>query len=58
MKANMTSLFDQFCDMVERGRNAGNAPAFCAAYLINREKITRQQAVSKVMEQVRIFYFF
>ncbi|KAK6015707.1 hypothetical protein OSTOST_18841, partial [Ostertagia ostertagi] len=46
----MTVLFDQFCDLVERGRKAGKsvlvcsakgrnrAPAFCAAYLISKEE--------------------
>lgn len=80
----MTVLFDQFCDLVERGRKAGKsvlvcsakgrnrwacpsvaavlqprggprvfrAPAFCAAYLISKERMTRQQAVAKVIEQV------
>ncbi|VDO72137.1 unnamed protein product [Heligmosomoides polygyrus] len=63
-KINMTVLFDQFCDLVERGRKAGKsvlvcsakgrnrAPAFCAAYLISKERMTRQQAVAKVIEQM------
>ncbi|EYC41248.1 hypothetical protein Y032_0576g221 [Ancylostoma ceylanicum] len=63
-KVNMTVLFDQFCDLVERGRKAGKsvlvcsakgrnrAPAFCAAYLISKEKMSRQQAVAKVLEQM------
>ncbi|XGW08785.1 hypothetical protein V3C99_011251 [Haemonchus contortus] len=63
-KINMTVLFDQFCDLVERGRKAGKsvlvcsakgrnrAPAFCAAYLISKERMTRQQAVAKVLEQM------
>uniref|UniRef100_A0A0N4X881 protein-tyrosine-phosphatase n=1 Tax=Haemonchus placei TaxID=6290 RepID=A0A0N4X881_HAEPC len=67
-KINMTVLFDQFCDLVERGRKAGKsvlvcsakgrnrAPAFCAAYLISKERMTRQQAVAKVLEQVKITF--
>ncbi|KIH66421.1 hypothetical protein ANCDUO_03255 [Ancylostoma duodenale] len=63
-KVNMTVLFDQFCDLVERGRKAGKsvlvcsakgrnrAPAFCAAYLISKERMSRQQAVAKVLEQM------
>ncbi|VDK45270.1 unnamed protein product [Cylicostephanus goldi] len=63
-KVNMTILFDQFCDLVERGRKAGKcvlvcsakgrnrAPAFCAAYLISKERMSRQQAVAKVLEQL------
>ncbi|VDL71743.1 unnamed protein product [Nippostrongylus brasiliensis] len=63
-KINMTVLFDQFCDLVERGRKAGKsvlvcsakgrnrAPTFCAAYLICKERLTRQQAVAKVLEQM------
>ncbi|WKX97912.1 hypothetical protein Q1695_013535 [Nippostrongylus brasiliensis] len=63
-KINMTVLFDQFCDLVERGRKAGKsvlvcsakgrnrAPTFCAAYLICKERMTRQQAVAKVLEQM------
>ncbi|KAK6027613.1 dual specificity phosphatase, catalytic domain protein [Ostertagia ostertagi] len=66
-KINMTVLFDQFCDLVERGRKAGKsvlvcsakgrnrAPAFCAAYLISKERMTRQQAVAKVLEQHIMF---
>ncbi|KAK5986277.1 DSPc domain-containing protein, partial [Trichostrongylus colubriformis] len=72
-KINMTVLFDQFCDLVERGRKAGKsvlvcsakgrnrAPAFCAAYLISKERMNRQQAVAKVLEQVNNhfkYYFF
>lgn len=35
-KVNMTVLFDQFCDLVERGRKAGKSVLVCSAKGRNR----------------------
>ncbi|CAB3411484.1 unnamed protein product [Caenorhabditis bovis] len=61
-KTNMQTLFDQFIELVERGRRANKnvlvcstrgrnrAPTFCAAYLMHKERISRWKAVATVTQ--------
>ncbi|CAI5441577.1 unnamed protein product [Caenorhabditis angaria] len=64
-KFNMITLFEQFLELVERGRKVGKnvlvcssrgrnrAPTFCAAYLMAHERVSRCKAVGKVMDAMR-----